>query len=59
MDELKLEIENLKNENQQLKDQLKKYTNPQRTKKYYEENKEILLKKRAERYQKEKEFKNN
>lgn len=57
MEELKNENETLKKENQELKERLSKYSNPDRTKKYYENNKEKLLEKRALRYQKEKELK--
>lgn len=57
MEELRKENEELKKENQELKERLNKYTNPDRTKKYYENNKEKLLEKRALRYQKEKELK--
>jgi len=53
MEELKNENDELKKENQELKERLSKYSNPDRTKKYYENNKEKLLEKRALRYQKE------
>ncbi len=38
----KKEYEQLQLENQQLKEKLKKYTNPERNKKYYEKHKEEL-----------------
>jgi FtsZ-binding cell division protein ZapB len=36
IDKLKLEIEKLKNKNNELEEKLKSYTNPRRNKKYYE-----------------------
>jgi hypothetical protein len=45
-------IENLKKENKELKEQLKKYTNPSRYKKYYEKNKEKIIKQTIERRKK-------
>jgi hypothetical protein len=45
---LEEENEKLKNELQEIKDHLKKYTSPDRCKKYYEENKEKLLTKMKE-----------
>jgi len=36
-------IKLLEQENIQLKERLKKYTNPQRQKKYYEENKDKII----------------
>lgn len=43
-DKLNADIYKLEEENRQLKEQLKKYTNPKRNKKYYEKNKEELKK---------------
>ena len=45
---LEEENENLKFELQETKEHLKKYTSPDRSKKYYEENKEKLLTKMKE-----------
>ena len=45
---LREENENLKNELEEIKDHLKKYTSPDRCKKYYEENKDKLLTKMKE-----------
>ena len=42
---LKLEIEILKNKNNELEEKLKSYTNPIRNKKYYEKNSEIVKEK--------------
>mgnify|MGYP003681114848 FL=1 len=39
------QIEKLKLEIQELKEKLKKYTNPERNKKFYENNKEEIIKK--------------
>jgi len=39
---LKLEIEELKNRNNELEKKLKSYTNPTRNKKYYEKNSDIV-----------------
>jgi FtsZ-binding cell division protein ZapB len=46
---LKLEIEELKNKNNELEEKLKSYTNPTRNKKYYEKNSE-LVKEKAKSY---------
>lgn len=46
---LEEENEKLKNELQETKEHLKKYTSPDRCKKYYEENKEKLLIKMKEK----------
>ena len=45
---LKKENEELKNKVLELEERLKKYTAPARHKKYYEENKEDILKKQKE-----------
>ncbi len=45
INKLKLEIEELKNKNNELEEKLKCYTNPERNKKYYEKI-VILLKKK-------------
>lgn len=45
---LQEENKNLKNELEEIKGHLKKYTSPDRCKKYYEENKEKLLTKMKE-----------
>lgn len=42
---LMAEIEELKKRNQELEDKLKLYTNPERNKKYYEKNCEIIKEK--------------
>ena len=42
-------IEKLKSEIQELKEKLKKYTNPERNKKFYENNKEEIIKKSNDR----------
>lgn len=42
---LKLEIKEVKKENEELKIKLKKYTSPDRNKKYYKNNKEKCIKK--------------
>jgi len=47
--QLKLEIDKLKLENKNLKDKLKKYTNPDRNKKFYQKNKDKIIKKSNER----------
>jgi len=47
--ELKLEIEELKNKNNELEEKLKSYTNPTRNKKYYEKNSDIV-KEKAKNY---------
>jgi hypothetical protein len=53
MTDLELEqsqlIEKLKLEIQELKEKLKKYTNPKRNKKFYENNKEEIIKKSNDR----------
>ena len=46
---LKLEIEELKNRNNELEEKLKSYTNPTRNKKYYEKNSDIV-KEKAKNY---------
>ena len=46
---LKLQIEELKNKNNELEEKLKSYTNPTRNKKYYEKNSE-LVKEKAKNY---------
>jgi len=46
---LKLEIEELKNRNIKLEEKLKLYTNPNRNKKYYEKNSDIV-KEKAKNY---------
>lgn len=48
------EIKELKEENERLKQQLSKYTNPDRYKIYYEKNKETILKKKSEAHSKRK-----
>ena len=42
---LKLEIEELKNRNNELEEKLKSYTNPTRNKKYYEKHSDIYKEK--------------
>ena len=49
IDKLKLEIEKLKNKNNELEEKLKSYTNPTRNKKYYEKNSDIV-KEKAKNY---------
>ena len=49
INKLKLEIEELKNRNNELEEKLKSYTNPTRNKKYYEKNSE-LVKEKAKKY---------
>jgi FtsZ-binding cell division protein ZapB len=49
IDKLKLEIEELKNKNNELEKKLKLYTNPIRNKKYYEKNSDIV-KEKAKNY---------
>jgi len=49
IDKLKLEIEELKIKNNKLEEKLKLYTNPNRNKKYYEKNSDIV-KERAKKY---------
>ena len=46
---LKLEIEKIKLENNNLKDHLKKYTNPEKNKRFYQKNKDKIIKKANER----------
>ena len=38
LNQLKIEIKNLKLKNKELEDKLKSYTNPERHKRYYEKN---------------------
>ena len=45
IDILKLEIEELKKKNIELEEKLKSYTNPERNKKYYEKNSNIVKEK--------------
>ncbi len=45
IDILKLEIEELKKKNNELEEKLKSYTNPERNKKYYEKNSNIVKEK--------------
>jgi regulator of replication initiation timing len=49
INELKEEIKKLKLENEELRKRLKKYTNPERNKRYYQKNKEKVIKKANER----------
>ena len=49
INKLKLEIEELKNKNNELEEKLKSYTNPERNKKYYEKNSNIV-KEKAKKY---------
>jgi FtsZ-binding cell division protein ZapB len=49
INKLKLEIEKLKNKNNELEEKLKSYTNPIRNKKYYEKNSDIV-KEKAKNY---------
>ena len=42
INKLKLEIEELKNRNNELEEKLKSYTNPTRNKKYYEKNSDAV-----------------
>jgi len=49
IDMLKNEIEELKNKNIELEEKLKSYTNPNRNKKYYEKNSEVV-KEKAKNY---------
>lgn len=48
---LKLKITDLENELMETKEHLKKYTAPKRSKKYYEEHKEEIIKKVKEYHQ--------
>ena len=45
IDILKLEIEELKKKNIELEEKLKSYTNPERNKKYYEKNSNVVKEK--------------
>ena len=45
IDILKLEIEELKKKNNELEEKLKLYTNPERNKKYYEKNSNVVKEK--------------
>ena len=49
INKLKLEIEELKNKNNELEEKLKLYTNPLRNKKYYEKNSDVV-KEKAKNY---------
>jgi len=49
INKLKLEIEELKNKNNELEEKLKCYTNPERNKRYYEKNSDIV-KEKAKKY---------
>jgi FtsZ-binding cell division protein ZapB len=49
IDNLRLEIEELKKKNGELEEKLKSYTNPNRNKKYYEKNSDIV-KEKAKNY---------
>ena len=49
INKFKLEIEELKNKNNELKEKLKAYTNPTRNKKYYDKNNDIV-KEKAKNY---------
>ena len=49
INKLKLEIEELKNRNNELEEKLKRYTNPERNKRYYEKNSDIV-KEKAKKY---------
>ena len=49
INKLKLKIEELKNKNNELEGKLKCYTNPERNKRYYEKNSEIV-KEKAKNY---------
>jgi hypothetical protein len=55
---LKLEIEELKNKNNELEEKLKCYANQERTKKYYEKNREKIIRKKKY-YEKNSNFVNN
>lgn len=48
VEKLRLENQNLKSENNELKERLKKYTAPTRRKKYYENHKDELIQKSKE-----------
>lgn len=47
--ELRSEIDKLKTENETLKEKLKKYSNPERNKKFYQKNKQKIIQKANER----------
>ena len=49
INKLKIDIEELKNKNNELEEKLKSYTNPARNKKYYEKNSDIV-KEKAKNY---------
>ena len=49
LNQLKIEIKNLKLKNKELEDKLKSYTNPERHKRYYEKNSNIV-KEKAKKY---------
>ncbi len=55
INKLKLEIEELKTKNNKLEEKLKCYTNPERNKKYYEQNSNIV-KEKAKNYMEKKIF---
>ena len=55
-DDLKIKYDELIEENKQLKEHLKKYTAPERKKKYYQAHKETI-KNKVRQYQKEKDYK--
>ena len=61
INKLKLEIEELKNKNNELEEKLKCYANQERTKKYYEKNREKIIRKKKyyEKYEKNSNFVNN
>jgi hypothetical protein len=48
MDETELYIKKLENENKELKEKLKNYTAPKRSKTFYENHKEVVLQKNKE-----------
>ena len=50
INKLKLEIEELKTKNNELEEKLKCYTNPERNKKYYEKNSNIVKEKAKKLY---------
>ena len=54
IEKLEKEIKDLKKENQELKQKLKSYANPERAKKFYEANKERIAAIRSEKYYKKK-----
>lgn len=56
---LRKENEELKEVINKLKENLSKYTNPERLKRFYENNKDRIKEKRRERYKKEIEEKKN